>query len=349
MPMPTIYSKNGQVFILDQTLLPMKKEYIQIKNEKEMWEAIKKLKIRGAPAIGIAAAFGIWLGIKDFEGKVRDDFLKKFDEVCNYLSTSRPTAVNLFWAIERMKNLVHSHPDLDTEKLKEIIFKEANHMIEEDNSVCRAIGDYGVKLIKNGNSLITHCNAGGLATAKYGTALSPIFRAKEIGYNIHVWIDETRPLLQGARITAFELVEADIPATLITDNMAAFVMYQGKVDLAIVGADRIAANGDTANKIGTLGLAILAHEFNIPFYIAAPLSTIDLSTKNGEGIPIEERNPDEIIRWFGKQTAPSNIKVYNPAFDVTPARYITGIITEKGIIKQPLENGIKKIFEDSRI
>ncbi|RKY03978.1 MAG: S-methyl-5-thioribose-1-phosphate isomerase [Spirochaetes bacterium] len=344
MPIPTIYSKDRKVFILDQTLLPLEKKYIQIKDEKEMWEAIKKLRIRGAPAIGIAAAFGIWLGIKDFKGDEIKKFLKRFNDVCDYLATSRPTAVNLFWAIDRIKNLVNKNLELKPEELKDIIFEEANLMIEEDNNVCRAIGCHGVRLIKDGDSLITHCNAGGLATAMYGTALAPMYRAKELGYNIHVWVDETRPLLQGARITAFELVEAKIPATLITDNMAAFVMYQGKVNLAIVGADRIAANGDTANKIGTLALAILSSEFNVPFYIAAPLSTIDLNKSSGEDIPIEERNPDEVIRGFGKQTAPSNIKVYNPAFDVTPARYITGIITEKGIIHPPFEENIKKIF-----
>lgn len=344
MPIPTIYSKDKQVFILDQTLLPLEKKYIQIKDEKEMWEAIKKLKIRGAPAIGIAGAFGIWLGIKDFEGDEIEKFLKRFNDVCDYLATSRPTAVNLFWAIDRIKNMVNKNLELKPEKLKDIIFEEANLMIEEDNKVCRAIGDNGVRLIKDGDSLITHCNAGGLATAMYGTALAPMYRAKELGYNIHVWVDETRPLLQGARITAFELVEARIPATLITDNMAAFVMYQGKVNLAIVGADRIATNGDTANKIGTLALAILSSEFNVPFYIAAPLSTIDLNTSSGRDIPIEERNPDEVIRGFGKQTAPSNIKVYNPAFDVTPAKYITGIITERGIIHPPFEENIKKLF-----
>ena len=345
MPIPTIYCKNNQVFILDQTLLPIEKRYIKINDEKEMWNAIKKLKIRGAPAIGIAAAFGIWLGVKNFKGNNLDEFLNQFNNVCNYLATSRPTAVNLFWAIERIKALVNNNRNLNPEELKEIILKEANLMIEEDNNTCRAIGNFGVELIKNGDSIITHCNAGGLATAMYGTALAPIYRAKELGYIIHVWVDETRPLLQGARITAFELLEADIPATLITDNMAAFVMYQGKVNLAIVGADRIAANGDTANKIGTLGLAILANEFKIPFYIAAPISTIDITTTTGNDIPIEERNPDEIIRGFGKQTAPSQIKVYNPAFDVTPAKYITGIITEKGVIKPPLKDNIRTLFK----
>ena len=343
MPIPTIYTENRKVYIIDQTLLPIEKKYIEIKDEKDMWDAIKKLKIRGAPAIGIAAAFGVWLGVRNFKGSF-NEFMKRFEEVCSYLATSRPTAVNLFWAIDRMKNLISKSNTENVEELKELIFNEARNMIDEDNMVCRAIGENGVSLIKDGYSLITHCNAGGLATAMYGTALAPIYIAKERGYNIHVWVDETRPLLQGARITAFELVEADIPATLITDNMAAFVMYQGRVNMAIVGADRIAANGDTANKIGTLGLAILAKEFGVPFYVAAPISTIDLKTKEGIDIPIEERGPDEIIKGFGKQTAPSNINVYNPAFDVTPARYISGIITEKGIITPPYRENIQKLF-----
>jgi methylthioribose-1-phosphate isomerase len=219
-------------------------------------------------------------------------------------------------------------------------------MIEEDNRVCRAIGEHGVSLIRDGYTLLTHCNAGGLATAMYGTALAPMFKAQELGLRIGVYVDETRPLLQGARITAWELMEAGIPATLITDNMAAFVMYQKKVDLAIVGADRIAANGDTANKIGTLGVAVLAKEFGVPFYIAAPLSTIDMKTPSGDSIPIEERAPHEIINVFGRQTAPDNISVYNPAFDVTPARYVHGIITEKGILRPPYLESIRSVVGD---
>ncbi len=350
MPIPTIYADSGRVFIVDQTLLPLEKRYIEIRNEREMWEAIKKLRIRGAPAIGIAAAFGVWLGVKNYKGAEFELFKKRFDEVCEYISTSRPTAVNLFWAIERIRKLVErtvkerGTKRLEPGELIGLIYSEALKMIDEDNTVCRAIGENGVKLIEDGYSLITHCNAGGLATAMYGTALSPIFRAKELGYKIHVWVDETRPLLQGARITAFELVEANIPATLITDSMAAFVMSQGRVNMAIVGADRIAANGDTANKIGTLSLAIAAHEFNVPFYVAAPISTFDTSAKTGREIPIEERSPDEVVKGFGQQTAPSGISVYNPAFDVTPARYITGIITERGVIYPPYEKNILKVF-----
>ncbi len=347
MPIPTIYFESGKVFILDQTLLPLEKRYIEIRDEKDMWEAIKKLRIRGAPAIGIAAAFGVWLGVKEFGEADIKFFMNRFNEVCDYLATSRPTAVNLFWAINRIREIVRERvkqSEATSKELVNIIYNEALKMIEEDNRVCRAIGEEGVKLLKDGYSLITHCNAGGLATAMYGTALSPMFRAKELGYGIHVWVDETRPLLQGARITTFELLEAGIPTTLITDSMAAFVMSQGRVNMAIVGADRIAGNGDTANKIGTYNLAIVAHEFGVPFYIAAPLSTFDLNAKTGEDIPIEERPPEEIIKEFGRQIAPSNVHVYNPAFDVTPARYITGIITERGIIYPPYEKNILKVF-----
>jgi methylthioribose-1-phosphate isomerase len=342
MPVPTISYEKGKVRIIDQTKLPLKKVFLTLDTKEEMWDAIKQLRIRGAPAIGIAAAFGIYLGIRDFKGGT-DQFRQTLDHVCDYMGSARPTAVNLFWAIDRIRRLVARYPDLSVEKLKELILHEAVQMIEEDNRICRAIGENGLKLIEKGYGLLTHCNAGGLATAMYGTALAPVFRAQEEGLDIHVYVDETRPLLQGARITAWELVEAGIPATLITDNMAAFIMSQGKIDLVIVGADRIAANGDSANKIGTLGVAIIAGEFGIPFYVAAPLSTIDINTATGADIPIEERTRDEVIRGFGRQTAPSNIQVYNPAFDVTPARYIRGIITERGIVSAPYEKNIARI------
>lgn len=344
MPVPTISWEKDAVRIIDQTRLPLKKRFLLITTKEEMWDAVKTLKIRGAPAIGIAAAFGIYLGIKNFRGNNRDGFLKAIDDVCRYIGSSRPTAVNLFWAIERIKKLVSDKEDLSPRDLKTLILDEANRMIEEDNEICRAIGENGVSLINDGYSLLTHCNAGGLATAMYGTALAPIFKAKELGINVHVYVDETRPLLQGSRITAWELLEADIPATLITDNMAAFVMYQKRVDMVLVGADRIAANGDTANKIGTLGVALSAKVFGIPFYVAAPISTIDVKTATGNDIPIEQRDPLEVIKGFGKQTAPTGIQVYNPAFDVTPAQYIEGIITEKGIIKPPFRKNIKKIM-----
>jgi methylthioribose-1-phosphate isomerase len=345
MPTPTIQFKNNDVYIIDQTKLPLKKHFIKLKSKEEMWDAIKNLKIRGAPAIGIAAAFGVYLGIKDFKGNDTDKFINTLLAVITYMESSRPTAVNLFWATRRIKVLVESNRNRTPDDLIRLVLKQALFMIEEDNTVCRAIGEHGVSLIEDGFSLLTHCNAGGLATALYGTALAPIFRAKELGRKIHVYVDETRPLLQGARITAWELLEADIPATLITDSMAAFVMYQDKVNMIIVGADRIAANGDTANKIGTLGIALLAKEFNIPFYIAAPLSTIDVNTPSGDQIPIELRGPEEIIKGFGKQTAPSGIQVYNPAFDVTPEKLIRGIITERGIINPPYSTNIRKFIK----
>jgi len=335
MPVPTIEWKDDNVRIIDQTRLPTEKIFVTIDTARAMWEAIKVLKVRGAPAIGIAAAFGIYLGIRDFKGEDRRSFTRRLEEVCSYIGSSRPTAVNLFWAIDRIKALVKLHEDLPVTKIKRLILNEAKEMVEEDNRVCRRIGEHGVALISEGSSVLTHCNAGGLATAQYGTALAPIFRAHELGRKIRVWVDETRPLLQGARITAWELVDSGIPATLITDSMAAWVMSQHKVDLVIVGADRIASNGDTANKIGTLGVAVSAMAFNVPFYIAAPVSTIDRKIASGSEIPIEERDPEEIKHGFGKRTAPEAVAAYNPAFDVTPARYIKGIITEKGILKPP--------------
>jgi methylthioribose-1-phosphate isomerase len=341
MPVPTISYENGEVRIIDQTMLPLQKVFISLHTREDMWEAIKKLKIRGAPALGIAAAFGIYLGVRDCGDRDSDGFHRCFEDTCRYIASSRPTAVNLFWAIERVRDLVKGYQGHTVKELKERILQEAVNMIDEDNRTCRAIGEHGAQLIQDGYTLLTHCNAGGLATAMYGTALAPVFRAREKGLHIHVYVDETRPLLQGARITAWELLEAGIPATLITDNMAAFTMSQGRVNLVIVGADRIAANGDTANKIGTLGVALAAREFQIPFYIAAPLSTIDTKTATGSEIPIEERSREEVIRFAGTQTAPHSVGVYNPAFDVTSARYISGIITEKGIITPPYDRNIK--------
>lgn len=347
MPIPTIAWKNGAVRIIDQTRLPLERVFLTVHTKEEMWAAIKNLKIRGAPAIGIAAAFGLYLGVKNFRGNDIEGFLKELENVCSYMASSRPTAQNLFWAIERIKRIVKNNPRLDIKKLLRLMLDEAVNMIEEDNRVCQAIGEHGVSLIMDGYSLLTHCNAGGLATAMYGTALAPVFKATERGMRIHVYVDETRPLLQGSRITAWELLQAGIPATLITDSTAAFVMSRNRVNLVIVGADRIAANGDTANKIGTLGVAVMAKEFGIPFYVAAPLSTIDLRTGTGMDIPIEERDGDEVTRGFRTQTAPDGIAVYNPAFDVTPASYITGIITERGIIRAPFEENIRKLKADA--
>lgn len=340
----TIRYEDEKVYIIDQTKLPTILEVIEIDNVKDCWDAIKVLKVRGAPAIGIAAAYGVVLGIRDVNEDSFDEFYKEFKKISDYLGSSRPTAVNLFWALERMDKVVLENKELPIGEIKKALEQEAIMIHKEDEETCRKIGENGLEVLKDGMTVLTHCNAGRLATAKYGTALAPIYVAKEKGINIKVFADETRPLLQGSRLTAFELQEAGVDVTLITDNMAAMVMAEGKIDAVIVGCDRVAANGDTANKIGTYGVALLAKAHNIPFYIAGPLSTIDLDTPTGNEIPIEERDPEEIINGFGKQTAPSNIKVYNPAFDVTPNRLITGIITEKGIATAPYDISLKKLF-----
>lgn len=336
--------ENGIMYLIDQTKLPTELVVIEVDNIKDTWDAIKELKVRGAPAIGIAAAYGLYISIKDVETDNFDDFYKEFKEASDYLATSRPTAVNLFWALERMDRLAQENKDLTIGEIKAILEKEAILIHKEDEETCRKIGENGLEVLKDGMTVLTHCNAGRLATAKYGTALSPIYVAKEKGMNISVYADETRPLLQGSRLTAFELMEAGVDVTLITDSMAAVVMAEGKIDAVIVGCDRVAANGDTANKIGTYGVALLAKAHNIPFYIAGPLSTIDLDAPTGREIPIEERDPKEIIHGFGNQTAPANVKVYNPAFDVTPHELIAGIITEKGIARAPYVESIKELF-----
>ncbi len=344
MPVDTITVQDGQVKMIDQTLLPLKKVYITIHTIEEMWEAIKVLRIRGAPAIGIGAAFGTYLGVKDSTAQDFETFWKDLQKAADYLATARPTAVNLFWALERIKRLVQENNSRPIPQLKQLIFDEAVRMIEEDTAVCRAIGEFGAKLLNDGDGVLTHCNAGGLATACYGTALAPVYVANEHGKKIHVFSDETRPLLQGARLTSWELQEENIPVTLICDNMAATVMAKGWVQAVIVGTDRTAANGDVANKIGTYGVAILAKAHGIPFYVAAPTSSIDMSLSDGSKIPIEERASEEITHGFGFQTAPDGIKVYNPAFDVTPHEYVTGIMTEKGVVYPPYVENLKKIF-----
>lgn len=341
----TIRYEKGSIYIIDQTKLPTELVVVEIDNVKECWDAIKELKVRGAPAIGIAAAYGVVIGVKDIDENNFENFYKEFKKVSDYLASSRPTAVNLFWALERMNKVALDNKELPISEIKSALEKEAILIHKEDEETCRKIGENGLEVLKDGMTVLTHCNAGRLATAKYGTALAPIYIAKEKGMNIKVFADETRPLLQGSRLTAFELQEAGVDVTLITDNMAAMVMGEGKIDLVIVGCDRVAANGDTANKIGTYGVALLAKAHNIPFYIAGPLSTIDLDAATKEEIPIEERGAEEIINGFGKQTAPSGIKVYNPAFDVTPHDLITGIITEKGIARPPYNISLKKLFE----
>jgi len=324
----------GFVRLIDQTLLPTQLEYRDCRTVEEIWEAIKTLRVRGAPAIGIAAAMGLVLGMQKFGERERGAYRQKLNEVARYLRASRPTAVNLFWALERMERCVTGGTEQQQPaKLKRRLLDEALAIEAEDRRMCRAIGEVGAALIREGQGVLTHCNAGGLATADYGTALAPMFLAAERGVPFHVFVDETRPLLQGARLTAWELVQRSIPLTLICDNMAAQVMKEGRVQLVIVGADRIAANGDTANKIGTYGVAVLAQAHGIPFFVAAPSSTFDLSLTSGVDIPIEQRDPSEVTRGFGRQTAPEGVPVYNPAFDVTPARLIAGIITEKGLIQ----------------
>lgn len=345
MPVNTIAVDEGQVKILDQTLLPVRAEYRVIHNAEEMWEAIKILRIRGAPAIGIAAAFGVYLGVKDSTAADFETFWKDVKKAAEYLATSRPTAVNLFWALDRIQRFIQEQKSRPIPELKRAILEEATRMLEEDVAICRRIGEHGAALLPDGGGVLTHCNAGGLATARYGTALAPIFVAKEQGKSLQVFADETRPLLQGARLTAWELRENQIPVTLICDNMAASVMAKNWVQAVLVGADRIAANGDTANKIGTYGVAILAKAHHIPFYVAAPISTIDPATPTGAEIPIEERDPREITHGFGQPTAPEGIQVYNPAFDVTPHAYITAFITEAGIVYPPFAENLGRIVK----
>lgn len=344
MIIKTIEWSDGRVKLIDQTLLPNELKYIYCQTVEEVWEAIKNLRVRGAPAIGIAAALGVVLGVWKSSAQNYLEFEPELLRISDYLATSRPTAVNLFWALERMKQKAKEHADKNVAELKLILLEEAQKIMAEDLEVCKAIGKYGAELIKDGGSVLTHCNAGGLATSGYGTALAAMFYAHEAGKRLKVYADETRPLLQGARLTAWELMQAGIETTLICDSMAALVMRERKVDLVIVGADRIAANGDTANKIGTYGLALLAKAHDIPFYVAAPTSTLDLSLASGDLIPIEQRKPEEVTEGFGKRTAPIGVKVYSPAFDVTPAPLITAIITEKGLARPPYEKSLKRMI-----
>ncbi len=347
MPLPTIEWEgdiNGRIRLIDQTLLPTELKFVYCEDLKSIWHAIKTLMVRGAPAIGIAGTMGVVLGIKEIQVKDADTFLKELKHVTTYLGSSRPTAVNLFWGLARMERVAQENKSKSVQEIKEALLQEALKIQNEDKVICRQIGENGTDFIKDGSGILTHCNAGGLATADYGTALAVLFKAKEQGKHIKVYADETRPLLQGSRLTAWELMHAGIDVTLICDNMAAHVMKLGKVQCVIVGADRIAANGDTANKIGTYGVSILAKEHGIPFYVAAPVSTFDLSIKSGNDIPIEERSPEEVTHGFGKRTAPEGVNVFNPAFDVTPAKNITAIITEKGVIKHPSIENIQRLL-----
>ena len=336
---------DGFLSLIDQTLLPTELKRVECRDVETVWEAIKMLRVRRAPAIGIAAAYGVCTGLQTAADRSADEFQSRLTEVADYLATSRPTAVNLFWALDRMRargKEVSAQPVADQANA---LLEEAKQIHEDDRKICRAIGKHGAELLAEGASALTHCNAGGLATAEYGTALSVFFTAQDIGKSVHVFVDETRPLLQGSRLTAWELTQRGIDATLICDSMAAQVMKEGRVNAVITGADRIAANGDSANKIGTYGVAVLAKAHDIPFYIAAPKSTFDLTLAHGDDIPIEERKPEEVTHGFGKQTAPADVQVYNPAFDVTPARLIKGIITEYGVIEPVDEANIRRVLE----
>ncbi|UFJ39749.1 S-methyl-5-thioribose-1-phosphate isomerase [Brevibacillus humidisoli] len=319
--------------LLDQTRLPVETVYLEVTTIEQVWEAIRSLQVRGAPAIGMAAAYGLYLGVRSSSATSYDALWTDLTNQADYLATSRPTAINLFWALDRVKARVQAEAAQPIEAIKAAVLDEAIKIQQEDEQVCRRIGEFLLTQLHDGMGILTHCNPGALATAAYGTATAPLYLAKEMGWNLKVYADETRPVLQGSRLTAYELQKAGIDVTLICDNMAAMVMAQKKVQAVIVGTDRVARNGDVANKIGTYGVAVLAKAHNIPFYVAAPFSSIDFNTPTGAEIPIEERPAEEITHGLGKQVAPDGIKVYNPAFDITPADLITAIVTETGVYK----------------
>ena len=331
--------------IIDQTKLPGRTEILFLSSAEDIFEAIFTLRVRGAPAIGVAAAIGIYAVMRRFDTVDTVEFRAEFDRVRKYLVSARPTAVNLSWALSRMADTLDK-VEGDVPALKNALRERALALWREDIEVCRAIGENGLSLIRDGDGILTHCNAGQLATVRYGTALAPIHVGREKGMNFRVFTDETRPLLQGARLSAFELCADGVDTTLICDNMASSVMRRGWVQAVFVGADRIAANGDTANKIGTSGVAILAKHYGIPFYVCAPLSTIDPACSDGESINIEQRSAREVTEmWYAERMAPENVKVYNPAFDVTDNELITAIVTEKGVIRAPFDEGIRALFE----
>jgi methylthioribose-1-phosphate isomerase len=332
--------------IIDQTLLPNELKLLRLKTQEEIWEAIKTLRVRGAPAIGAAAACGIYLAALEIRCKEFDGFLDAFKKAKNYLAGARPTAVNLTWALSRMEQRLLKNRTLDRKALLNSLLAEAEAIIEEDIEVCRRIGENALTLTQKGWGLLTHCNAGKLATIRYGTATAPIYLGQERGYGFRVFADETRPLLQGARLTAFELLSAGVDVTLLCDNMAAAVMKNGWVQAVFTGCDRVAANGDAANKIGTLGVAILAKHYHIPFYICAPTSSIDINTKTGSEIVIEQRAADEVTdMWYARPMSAEGVKVYNPAFDVTDHDLITAIVTEKGIVYPPYLEALTELMK----
>ena len=344
----TIEWTDEGVVMIDQRRLPTHELYPIFKTHDEVAVAIEEMVVRGAPAIGVAAAMGIALGMKNSAAESLDEFDKDFNRVCERLLVTRPTAVNLFWAVERMRwAFKHGRRDgASIDQIRKLLVSEALAIHREDVESNQRMGAFGAELIPDNGTVLTHCNAGALATAGFGTALGVIRAAVEAGKNIRVFADETRPFLQGARLTAWELAKENIPVTLITDSMAGHFLKAGEVDCVIVGADRIAANGDVANKIGTYMVAVAAHENNIPFYVAAPLSTVDLSLSSGDQIPIESRADEEVTHFHGQQVAPEGVKVANPAFDVTPHRYVSAIITDAGVAHEPYDTSLKALFEN---
>ncbi len=343
MSVKPILFANGACRMIDQRLLPTEEVWIDYTDCAGVAEAIRDMVVRGAPAIGVAAAFGAAFGARDIEADNFADFMTQFAKCCDLLAATRPTAVNLFWALDRMQDAARKAETLQIDQLKKFLLAEACTIAEEDEQINRRMGKHGADLIPENARILTHCNAGALATGGYGTALGVVRAAEEAGKNVSVFADETRPFLQGARLTAWELQQDNIDVTLICDNMAGYLMSKGEIDCVIVGADRIAANGDVANKIGTFTVAVLAKEHGLPFYVAAPTSTVDLAISDGSGIPIEERSATEVTHHAGKQVAPKGIKVRNPAFDVTPARLVTAIITENGIARDNYLQELEKL------
>jgi len=341
----TLDEEKNALVIIDQTKLPNRIEILSLTKQEEIWDAIYHLKVRGAPAIGVTAAIGIYLAAREIREEDFETFYARYKEASDYLNSSRPTAVNLSWALRRMDDLVVGKKDLPIPEIVEALRQEALKIRQEDIEVCRSIGRYGLSLVKPGDGLLTHCNAGQLATVKYGTATAPMYLGHEKGYDFKIYCDETRPLLQGARLTSFELKSAGMDVTVLCDNMSASLMREGKVNAVFVGCDRVAANGDAANKIGTSMVALAAARYGIPFYVCAPTSTIDLETDTGEGIVIEQRKPEEVTTmWYKEPMVAEGIKAYNPAFDVTDHDLITGIVTEFGIAYPPYDQSFKEIF-----
>ena len=341
-------AEENALVIIDQTLLPYEVKVLHLTKREDIWRAINILQVRGAPAIGVAAGYALYISAKKIEAENGEEFAAKLQEEADYYNSSRPTAVNLSWALGRMMGVCNSLKDSPVSEIKDALYREARAIHEEDIDMCRRIGEHGLTLIRPGYRHLTHCNAGQLATSKYGTATSPMYLGQEKGYDLKVFCDETRPLLQGARLTAYELMAAGLDVTVICDNMSPTVMRKGWVDAIFVGCDRMASNGDFANKIGTSVVAICAKRYNIPFYVCLPSSTIDMSLKSGDDIVIEERPAEEVTEmWYERRMAPEGVKVFNPAFDITDHDLITGIVTEKGVLYPPFDVSLKEMFENT--